>query len=177
MITFCVHAHCFKNVCQFIDLLAGVAVNNSAFIPVISNVIYYLVGGIALLHDFKEDVFAVEAGNVNLRIFHRKIFDYILAHMVGCRCRKGCHYGVREVAADSADFHVIRAEVMSPLGNAVSLIYCNQADFQIVLTEELPCAAGRKSFRRNIDDFYLALYDFFRGVAVFFPGQGRVEEN
>ena len=125
---------------NFLGSLSAHAVYYSAFIAMFFYESFYYSDFFFLLISFlyvKTQVRTVERGNEHFRFIHSQLFYYVLTCNFVC-CGSKCHYrNPGELFSKYVQLCVFRAEIMSPLRNAVSFVYGKKR--YINVSEQIVC--------------------------------------
>ena len=113
-----------QNLCQLLNLLTGKTIDDAALTRMLTDKLDDLaVNIIGFLAHFIIQIRSVERAFILQCIQNAQILLDIRAHLVGSRSSKSNDRSLPNLVNNRTDTTILRAEIMSPLRNTMSLIY------------------------------------------------------
>ena len=135
---------------EFIYIFSCRTINNSTVFSVLCKIFLNRFLLPTCRSYFKIKIFSVKTGYIYIRRFKIKYFKNIFSYFLCCCCCKCTDDRASWKLADEfCDLHITWAEILSPLGNTVSLIDCHHRKFCMTCKVQKPWC--QQTFRRNIN--------------------------
>ena len=128
MIGRCIESGILEFYSKIFGILAAKAVNNSAFILPLIHKRQDLSEFFGSRPYLETQVFSVKGSYVLFGMWNIQLLANIFPGGFVCRSSKRNHWSGREAVLQVTQLRVGRPEIMSPAGNTMGFIYCNEAN-------------------------------------------------